>query len=749
MKARHFCAVLGIAIAVGAVVFVQSLVATNDRQSVAIAERMLKALPVEAGAKTATLQLDFRPDGRVLQGPPMIAMIAAGANEKLGIGNEEWRNGALVSKAVFAQRRVKKLPAVGEELTLVGRKGAYKVRIAGYLDWERPVRGYPNMFVSSETAAEIGEEWNDWEPKSAEELSPLFMSDAGRNMDRSKPLLLWAAALTALALLLNSLFLSIESRRKEIATLRMIGMTSGGVLKLVLKEALLLSFAGLVVGVVLAVAGLWLYVSVDAVTFPMGMAVGVRGIFAAVLATPLVAVFGSLIALKSALAVKPLEAASNRPQKPRHLGMLIAFACGFGAFVAVEVWGCSLTKPFIPSPEWPDAIVSILPGGVSSFDIEKLQDIPGVRKIAELQPLQVNLDPLEELASFGEEKVEKKGGGGQRKESSFKGGFGGRGKQYRNALLLASDWLPDFKISALQLQTSTSTLAEALQQGDNCVITEMMARARGLKVGDDLKLDCGRGHKMALKIVGIVDLNWHMVTSRGLVRGLNRMPSNTDGPVFVSFDTLAACDARPQEFVHMTHLWLSYKPEFLAEHGVFQAGRLVEKAIVESLGGAYREDKDGEVHGNTVRLHSRDEVSDGTLAHGNQIVGAMARVPFIFLAVISLGFIAMLVASADARRREFTVLHAVGATKTHLAFKLVREALKISLWGVALGAAGGALAGWLFTAGTRAAMANWGLPASFDFPVVLILEGALGALVFALVIAVPASLVIISRSFRR
>ena len=751
MKARHICAVLGIAIAVGAVVFVRSLIATNDHQSAAMAERMLKALPVEANAKVATLQLDFRPEGRVLQGPPMIAMIATQSGE-LGMGNWELGtgNGVFVSKAVFAQRKVKDLPKIGEELTLIGKKGAYKVRIAGYLDWERPVRGYPNMFVSPETAKTIDEEWNEWEPKSAEDLAPMFRSDAGRNMDRSKPLLLWAAALTALALLLNSLFLTIESRRKEIATLRMLGMTRGRVCLMMLVESHVLAVIGAVIGRLMSVGALWLYVKADPATFPMGMAIDQRCVGYAFAGAVIVAIFATLIAMKSALAVKPLEAASNRPPKPRHLGMLIAFACGFGAFVAVEVWGCSLTKPFIPSPEWPDAIVSILPGGVSSFDIEKLQKLPGVRKIAELQPLQVNLDPLEELKgqSSDEGRVKSEE---LRKKNSSKGGFGGRGKQYRNALLLASDWIPDFKLSHLHssLFTLTSSLSEELQKGDNCVVTEMMARAHGWKVGDSVKLDCGRNLKMALKIIGIVDLNWHMVTSRGLVRGMNRMPVNTDGPVFVSFDTLAACDARPQEFVHMTHLWLSYEPEFLAEHGPFPAGRIVEKEIVEALGGAYREDKDGEVRGNTVRLHSRDEIADGTLAHGNQLVGAMARVPFIFIAVISLGFIAMLVASADARRREFVTLHAVGATKAHLAMQLVREALKISLWGVALGAAGGALAGWLFTTGTRAAMSNWGLPAAFDFPVAVIIQGAVGALVFALVVAVPAAMVIISRAFRR
>ena len=602
MKARHICATLGIAAAVGAVVFMQSLVATNDRQAVAMAERMLSAVPVEAGAKSVQLQLDFRPDGRVLQGPPMIAFAAV----RKGI------DGALVTKALFAQRRVKNLPSVGDELTLVGRKGAYRVRIAGFVEWERPVRGYPNMFLPPSAVAEIDEDWQPFEPVTAEEAAPMFMSDAGRNMDRAKGLLLWAAALTALCLLVNSLFLSVESRRRELAVLRMVGLTRFGVAKLVAKEALLLSLGGLAVGTFAALAALRVYVACDAETFPSGTAVGIPGIAACIVATPLVALFGALLALKPALSVRPLEAASGRAPRKRHFGMLVAFAFGFGAFVAVEVWGSSLTKPFIPSPEWPDAIVSILPGGVSSFDIEHLRNLKGVKRIGELQPLQVNFLPLEELKGFG-------GGGGR-------GGRGGPPRTaYRNALLLASAWLPDFRFS----QGDRESAEKALAEGDNCVVTEMMAHARNLKLGDELKVDAGRGLEIALKVVGVVDLNWHMVTSRALVRGMNRMPVNTDGPVFVSFDTLAACDMRPQEFVKMTHVWLDYEPEFLAANGVFPAGRIVEREIVEALGGAWSEDSEGEIRGNTVRLHSRDEIADGTLAHGSDLVGAMARVPFI------------------------------------------------------------------------------------------------------------------------
>lgn len=698
MKARRISAVLGIAAAAGAVVFMQSLVATNDRQAVAMAERMIAAIPVESGAKCARFEVDFRPGGRVMQGPPLVAFAAT----------KEGLDGALVAKSLFAGRRIKELPEPGEELSLIGRKGAYRVKIAGYIDWERPARGYPNMLLPPSAAAEIAEEWRPFAGISAEEAAPMFKSDAGRNVDRAKGLLLWAAALTALCLLVNSLVLYVESRRREIATLRMIGLTRAGAAWLVAKEACLMVFAGLVLGVAGALAALEIYVACDPETFPLGAAAGMPGIAGCVAAAPLVAVAGALAALKPALSVRPLEAASARPPRRRSWGMTLAFAFGFGSFVAVEVWGASLMKPFVPSPEWPDAIVSILPAGVSSFDIEKLRGVKGVRRIGELQPLQACILPRE-----------------------------GR----RNALLLASESLPDFKFAAGDAKSA----AKALREGNSCVITEMMARARRLSLGDTLTLDAGRGFEMPLEIAGIVDLNWHMVTSRGLLRGMNGMPVDTDGPVFVSFDTLAACDARPQEFVKMTHVWLDCEPEFLAKHGVFGAGRIIERGIVEALDGAYCEDGDGIVRGNTVRLHARDEIADGTLAHGNELVGAMARIPFVFLAVVSLGFIAMLVASFESRRREFAVMRAVGATRMQLARALAFEALRVAFAGIAFGAAGGAAAGWLATGATRAAMAKWGLPATFSAPLETIAWGAAGAVAFALLVAVPASVVLVRR----
>ena len=664
MKVRHICAILGVAIAVGTVTFMQGLVATNDHQALAVAERLLKDVPVANEAKVAQFAIDYRPDGKVMQGPPMMACVATElrrqecrrpALEGSQVGAATFLSPQLgpgecvVTKAMFAQRRLA-VPPVGTVLTLIGRKKTHELKIAAVLDWEKPLRGYPNCFVSAETAAAIDEEWRDWQPKTAEELAPAFTSDAGRNMDRAKALLLWAAALTALCLLVNTLFLSIEAKRKEIAILRMVGMTRGGVAARVFSMSFWLAVIGDFLGVAVAWAALWVYVKIDPTTFPMGIGpMKVRGTVFGV--TILVSLVASLIALRPALKVKPLEAASNRMPRKKHLGMLIAFACGFGAFVAVEVWGASLMSAFVPSKEWPDAIVSILPGGVSKADLASIGKIPGVAWWKPLVAKQV-------------------------------------GTRERNVLLIGSE-----PTERLPFPTATN----------ECYVTSMMARARQLKVGDEIE---------GFRIARILDLNWHMVTSRGLLRGLDRrrFDQRTDGPLLVA----------PWPVKRYTHLWLDYEPDAVRPPDLAFAG-------------------------STVRVHLRDEIADGTFAHGDEIVGAMARVPFVFILVISLGFVAMLVASADSRSREFRVLRAVGATKGQLARILVGEALKVAGRGVVLGLFGGALVGWLATGATRAAMANWGIPPSFAVPFAAVAKGAAGAVVFALGVAVPTALALVGR----
>ena len=777
-KARFLSAAAGVAASAGIVFFVFSLAATNSAQAPALSAKAAEpwaAWKIEGtfgmgprgatksdptaratprakgrdrlGAETrlpkpdlkmplVAATIDYRPGGKVLQGPPMRAVIAPAPKENpyaaTSLSEGRWVDFAASSSEVVCTRSTLKrfgrgsVPKIGESIKFVGANGTMTAMIVGYLDEVKLPMGFPCVFANDAAfKCFSGEKTGSislWRTKvagsgvltpSSESVVNFFKGDEQRRMDYARPLMLIASVLTALALMVNSLLLSVEANRKTLAMLRTVGMTRMGVVGFVAVEAFLSAAAGLFVGLLFSALSLRLYVASDAVAFPMGASFDWRIAAIVAIVTLLVVFLAVLFALKSALSVRALDVSSIRPRS-RVCGMAMAFGFGFAAFVAVEVWGASLMRGFVPSLEWPDAIVSLLPAGASSFDIEKLRSIEGVERISELQPLQVEMPPLSEGAASG--------------DARFK----------PNALFLAAEWLPEFKF----VEGSHDEAAKAILESDACVISLMMSRARNLHKGDRLPLLIGgrSGPKteVSLPIAGVVDVNWHMVTSRGLVRGLNGASGMTDGPVFVSFDTVSSLDPRPAAHVMMTHLWVEYKKDFLAAKGVFPAGREVESAIAKTLGNP---------DSFTVRLHARDEIADGTLSHGSDLIGQAARVPFIFLAILAIGFVAMLVAEADAAKNEYVILRAVGATRSQLARRLSAKAIRTALWGMAGAIPIGALAGWGFAAKTAAKWA--GMPNYFEVPWRIIFEGASGALVFALIVAVPTAIVIIGRTMRR
>ena len=788
-KARFACAAMGVAAACGAVVFMFSLAATNSAQAPALAKRATapwsawsvdgtfgrgrsmpdsgkkpsRAVPVRPDLRMDLVgcAIDYRPGGRVLQGPPMLAVIAAAPRENpygcTSLSEGRWVDDAAGDREIVCTRTTFRRfgrgapPPLGTEIKFVGQQGTMSAKIVGYLADVRLPMGWPGVFANKSAFGDLKNEAHGaislWKTMpdpgfpqlltaESDSVVAAFKGDEQRRMDYARPLMLIAAVLTALCLLVNSLLLSVESNRRQLATLRTVGVTRGGVLALVTAESFLATLVGYAGGCLVALGALMAYVAADPQTFPMGPSVAWGVVGVALILAVIVAFVAVLFALRPALAVRPLDALGARSHRRRR-GMAIAFACGFAAFVAVEVWGASLMRGFVPSEEWPDAIVSILPEGVSSFDIDKLRNLPGVKRISELCPLQINFDPEEEMPM-----------------PPGRGGMAGRGgpmrKPCRNALFLAAEWLPKFKF----VEGSWEEAEKAIRSSDGCVIAQMISRARNLHVGDKLRVALpGRGPKTVaeLPVVGVVDLNWHMVTSRGLVRGLNSAPVMTDGTVFVSFDTLESLDPRPATMTKMTHLWVEYEPAFLKEKGVFPAGRAVEASIAKTLGldsssSQSSQQSQPSQPSSTVRLHARDEIADGTLAHGSDLIGQMARVPFVFLVILALGFIAMLVADADAAKHAFAVLRAVGATRGQLVSRLVGGALRTAFLGIVLGGSLGALVGWLFSIKTGSI---WpGMPHYFEIPWMVIGEGSLVALAVVLFIAIPTSMVLIIRSIR-
>ena len=439
----------------------------------------------------------------------------------------------------------------------------------------------------------------------------------------------------------------------------------------------------------------------------------------------------------------------------RVAGMVLTLAVGLGSFVAIHVWGSSMMSPFVPSRTFPDVIVSILPRGVPVGAAAKVSQLEGVadHRCLAIEAVQRDLTPamLERISKTS-----------------------GKETTAGNVLFLGADPLAVFggekPLAAFVFREGERlAAATALARGDSCVITKMFSRYSGLKVGDDLKVMAsrpsgGRGGRgggpgagrpagrpeaaeargssrpggrpgpggvgenvapeASFKIVGVIDLNWHLVTSRSNVRGRYGYSGMTTGPVFVNEDVARRFSGNSEKTYH---LWANLHQDYRAL-GALPAGQKLEAEIRKVL----KVDED-----NTIRVHHRDEIEDGTLAHGAHLIGAIARVPFWSLVVLTTGIAALLVASVRARAREVAVMRAVGMTRSQLGRMLLGEALLTTLCGVVLSLLGGGCIGWAFTGVTRAAMSFGGLPLTLVIPWLTLAKGVGFALVLCVVMALP------------
>ncbi len=423
----------------------------------------------------------------------------------------------------------------------------------------------------------------------------------------------------------------------------------------------------------------------------------------------------------------------------RTAGMVITLSIGLGSFSAIHIWGGSMMAPFIPSHEFPDVIVSLLPNGVSGDVAQRVSQLDGVERGRCLS--------IEAAQFFLTDSL-----------TAQVARVSGKAPISPNVLLFGADPqvafggdnpLAPFRFVAGERQAA----ADALAKGGSCIITRMFARETGLGIGEDLSIvksspvrgGPGRGRsgggapggagmrsgtgggpvqRESFKIVGVADLNWHLITSRAQLRGRNSMPGSTMGPVFVSESDARRLSGNSET---TSFLWLNLSADY-RKKGPLPACRLLEKEIRKAL-------QVGDE--NTVRLHHRDEIEDGTLAHGSRLIGDMARAPFWSLIVLTTGIITLLIASFQASAKEIAVMRAVGMTRCQLGRMLFGEAIMIGLCGIVLSLISGFCIGWTFTGWTRAWMMFGGLPISLSVPWLVILQGIGFAFLLCLVMAVP------------
>ena len=372
---------------------------------------------------------------------------------------------------------------------------------------------------------------------------------------------------------------------------------------------------------------------------------------------------------------------------------------------------------YVPSNEWPDAIVSALPGGLSHEQVENGNKATGLGQ--NLIPIECTQFPLDKSTC---EKIASVGGSSEGQVLIFgidpEKTFGGE-KPFA-----------DFKFS----NGNAKKAAIELAYGNTCIVPDMFLRLTGLKVGDKISL-AGK----ELQICGSVDLNWHLVTSRAQVRTLNgrldrkekpnKAASNlrsgrTMGMIFLSEKTAREMTGNSER---INFLWVQLTPELREIHPL-QATVRLDEALRATMNPGNE---------SVLKVHHRDEIADGTIAHGDDIIGTMARIPFWSLIVTSTGIIALLIASAKASQKEILTMRAVGMTRGPVMRLFVGEAMLVIICMLIISLLGGMLIGWSFTACTRLAM-RAGLAVTLVIPWFTILKGiGFAILLCAIMTALP------------
>lgn len=801
--------------------------------------------------------LDYRPDGRVLQGPPLrvglcevpdSGMLPYNAKLLAGV-IPEWSSTVIegvICRSVFTPRQFQS-SVPGETITLIIGTKAVPVKISGVVDIQETIQGFPTLFVSRpalqkiiadndqaqgadlilcQTKSSTGEavvehlvaNWEDGRFQGTfvnrAIVQKALTSDRLSNFKKQLPLLLTLSILTAFFVTATSLNMGLEKRARSIALLRCAGMTKAQVKRIVFFEGAIVAFCGWALGLVVATGALYLFAQYSDDLFPEGIALGWVTPVASAAMVALVTLVAMIAPALRTAKIKPLDAIKpcdtgvktisiarsllalllllpllalalpwpisamsisvlivcvglplhicglylvipalmkgvekvalpllcrvfrldRRILQRRilrhyslHASMAITLAIGLGTYIAIHIWGASLTAPFIPSATLPDLIVDFLPGGIPNSMLEKIAQLDGREKTpcTAIEAAQYQLTP-EILARAT-----------RQSHKPIAPGFD-------NILLLGVN--PELTFGGVQplapfafIEGSASAATAALQQGANCIITEMFARQTGLKRGDqisfltspnprqrsgekalpsaagvhaaqtpspsDNRVAAKQNHPPteSLTICGIVDLNWHLVTSRGQLRGRHGFSQATMGPVFVSEQL-----ARSLSNNHQTtyYLWMNMGEKYAGVE-TFKAGVLLEQQIRELC-----------VENNryTVRVHHRDEIADGTLAHGANIVGDMARAPFYAMIILALGMISMIIGLVEQSAHELAVMRAVGMTRAQLGRMLFIESLMVGLCGIALSLLSGVCIGWSFTGWTRAWMSFGGLPATLTIP---------------------------------
>ncbi|HEX2972023.1 MAG TPA: ABC transporter permease, partial [Tepidisphaeraceae bacterium] len=356
----------------------------------------------------------------------------------------------------------------------------------------------------------------------------------------------------------------------------------------------------------------------------------------------------------------------------RTVGTTVAMTIGLGLFVAMQTWGYSMLKPFVPGDWVPEMMVAILPTGLPDSQIPAIQQIKGVipdqcLPLAVEQPRLADdiTGSLQRATVTRQDNVVLIGIDPQR-------GLGG------SSPLLNLEFI----------QGDRDAAVSQLKNGRYCVVPDHFCRETGLGMGGKFKMiPPSATEPVEYTIAGVVSLpGWHWLSKFTGVR-LNNARSSA--MVFAAYDQVRS----DFHLDRVRFFWLNTDKSVTQADVATAAQDIAQRSTgakfsIAAFGFPSVDD------GLSIRVTSAADLRSriGTRADG--MIWGMSRLPLVTLVVTSLGVVNVVLASVRARRWDMGVLRAIGYTRWSLVRLVMAEAVLVGLVACLLSFAFGVMAGW-------------------------------------------------------
>ncbi len=391
----------------------------------------------------------------------------------------------------------------------------------------------------------------------------------------------------------------------------------------------------------------------------------------------------------------------------RTVGTAIALMVGLGLYITMQIWGRSMMVPFSLPDRAPDMIVTFVPQGISTYDADKVRNIPGV-KPNEVIPMIVEQPKFtEDILAMPELKNYWMG-------------------MADNIMLFGCDvertiLNDDSMLTSKFIRGEKDTAIRKIKEGGHCIITDQLYIRAPKRFGIGNSISIALPNKeIRYTIAGIVKVDgWHWITKMSRMR---KSSGRTSAIAFIPFE-IAINDLqidRPNVF------WL----------------KLEDNANKDQINARVQEIARNSIYKDTIGVPPPISGEFGAVLDINDlkkkmftdrsksVIWLLSRYPLYTLAIASLGIVNAIMASIWARRWEIGILRSIGLTRSQLIRLVLVEASLIGVVACVLSFVFGVIESW---AGIVITGYNFGVSGDFIIPWAMLSVGIIMALVLCLI----------------